>query len=173
MPWGVGSEPGEAPGPGAFEGMRSVIRRVRNKERGAVAVELAIVFPVIAVILFAIIEFGITLVREEQWVSAAREGARLAAVSCSKATSGGCLSGDITSRVWNSAGCADSSCLGPGSPTVYVGGSAVGANWCSSDPSHVGNLVTVKWQQKVHVISIPFFGQINVSPTISSSFRCE
>jgi Flp pilus assembly protein TadG len=144
-----------------------------KKENGAVAVELAIVFPILAVVLFAITEFGITLVHEEQWVSAARDGARYAAVSCGKAATGGCSAGDITTRVANSAGCADTSCLTPGSPATYVGGSAVAANWCSSDPSHVGDLVTVKWQQDVHVISIPFFGNIPVSPTISSSFRCE
>ena len=51
-------------------------------ERGAAAVEFAIVLPILVVILFAIIAFGIALSRTHAYFSAAREASRYAAVHC-------------------------------------------------------------------------------------------
>lgn len=50
-------------------------------QRGASAVEFAIVLPVIALLLFGIIDFGIVINNQNVVRSAAREGARLGAVS--------------------------------------------------------------------------------------------
>lgn len=49
-------------------------------ERGAAAVEFAIVLPVLVMLLFGIIEFGAAYNRSQGLHAAAREGARLAAL---------------------------------------------------------------------------------------------
>src|SRR4029450_9913364 len=61
------------------QGYRSVSRR---DDRGAVAVEFALLVPILVVILFAIIAVGIALFQVVNYTSAAREGARYAAVHC-------------------------------------------------------------------------------------------
>ncbi len=55
-------------------------RRSSRRERGAVILELAIVFPVLAMLLFAMITGGIALNNKQQMTHAVREGARYAAV---------------------------------------------------------------------------------------------
>ena len=51
--------------------------RTGDRERGAVAVEFAFLLPLLVVILFGIIQFGITFNRQQGIHAAAREGARL------------------------------------------------------------------------------------------------
>jgi Flp pilus assembly protein TadG len=52
-----------------------------NDTRGASAVELAIILPVLLVILFGIIEFGIYMYNKQMLTNAAREGARAGIVA--------------------------------------------------------------------------------------------
>jgi Flp pilus assembly protein TadG len=52
----------------------------KKKERGAVAVEMAIVLPLLILILVGIIEFGRVLNVQVSLTQAAREGARYAAI---------------------------------------------------------------------------------------------
>ncbi|MCX2748194.1 pilus assembly protein [Arthrobacter sp. MI7-26] len=54
--------------------------KAKQKERGAVAVELAIVLPLLLLILIGIIEFGRVLNVQVSLTQAAREGARYAAI---------------------------------------------------------------------------------------------
>lgn len=54
--------------------------RSDKKERGAVAVEMAIVLPLLLLILLGIIEFGRALNVQVSLTQAAREGARYAAI---------------------------------------------------------------------------------------------
>lgn len=56
-----------------------------RKERGAVAVEMAIVLPLLLLILLGIIEFGRALNVQVSLTQAAREGARYAAIHYSEA----------------------------------------------------------------------------------------
>jgi hypothetical protein len=69
-------------------------------------------------------------------------------------------------------GCASTTCL-TNTPTLYFGNTAVAANYCTDTANNIGKLVTLKWQQNVHTLSIPFFPNWTVSPTVSGSFRCE
>jgi Flp pilus assembly protein TadG len=135
------------------------IGRKMGREDGAVAVELAIVAPVLILILFAIIEFGIALSRYEVYVGAAREGARYAAVRCQPDSTSGCTSGMIATRVQNAA---VGYSIGPGSPAANL--------TCGS--STVGQPVTVQWQQNI-TISVPFWQIITLTPTVKAVFRCE
>lgn len=53
-----------------------IISMKRLNERGAVAVEFALLLPVVLLILFAIIDFGMMMYGREIVTNAAREGAR-------------------------------------------------------------------------------------------------
>ncbi|TNB70745.1 pilus assembly protein [Arthrobacter sp. BB-1] len=54
--------------------------KTKGKEKGAVAVEMAIVLPLLLLILLGIIEFGRVLNIQVSLTQAAREGARYAAI---------------------------------------------------------------------------------------------
>ena len=56
------------------------IRTTVRGESGAAAVEFALIAPLLFMILFGIVQFGIAWSQKEIFVLAAREGARYAAV---------------------------------------------------------------------------------------------
>ena len=53
------------------------VQKTRRSESGASAVEFALLLPVLMMILFGIIEFGMALYRQAILTNASREGARL------------------------------------------------------------------------------------------------
>jgi Flp pilus assembly protein TadG len=56
------------------------MRRLRNEERGASLVEFALIFPLLILVLFGIMEAGWAFSQSVEVRNAAREGARLAVV---------------------------------------------------------------------------------------------
>lgn len=58
-----------------------MLRRSMKKERGASAVEFALLLPVFLAILFGVIEFGLALWRKQMLTNAVREGARVGIVA--------------------------------------------------------------------------------------------
>lgn len=62
-------------------------RRGRRRERGAAAVEMALVLPILISLVFGIIDFSRIFNAEIQLSQAAREGARLAAIGAPTYTS--------------------------------------------------------------------------------------
>ncbi len=95
-----------------------------HKQKGGAAVEFAIVLPLLAAILFGIIEFSILLYNKQVITNASREGARAGIVSQSPRLS----VGDIQSVVDNY--CATyliTFSAAPASPVTSVGGYAPGA----------------------------------------------
>ena len=93
---------------------------------GSALVEMALLIPLLALMLFAIVEFGIAFQRWQVVSNAAREGARTAAVR-------GCAAAPVTSVVQNYVGVAG---LGAGDVTIGVQPSS----YCNSPP---GTPVTV------------------------------
>lgn len=81
----------------------------RPSERGAVLAEFALIVPVLLMILFGIIQFGITLSRTQAVEAAAREGGRLASLAST-------TEADVVSRVDAALGGA----LGDTTPTVAL-----------------------------------------------------
>ena len=134
------------------------MRRRTDKERGVIAVEFAIVFPLLALIFFGIVQFGIAFSKYEVYTGAAREGARFAAVRCAPLRTNGCLPGDISNKVISAAA------------GYAITGTPTGSIVCSG--STVGQSVTVSWTQSI-AISIPFWKNVTATPTISAVFRCE
>ena len=130
-------------------------RKVR-REDGGVAVEFAILSPLLIVILFATIAFGVALSRLVSYISAAREGARYAAVHCAPDALQ-CTQTMIENRVAASAA---------GNP---IGVPITVSTDCTLTP---GEPVTVSWPQPIP-IEIPFVGDLSVTIDITGSFRCE
>jgi Flp pilus assembly protein TadG len=139
-------------------------------------VEFALILPIVVVILFAILEFGVALTRTLAHVSGAREGARYAAVDCvPEATT--CTNTLIGNRIIASAPAgyqfdfAPGGVVNPALLSVTVAGSS-GPNM-NSCTQNTGKLVTVTWTQSVPV-KIPFLPGIvgwTIHPT--GTFRCE
>jgi Flp pilus assembly protein TadG len=128
-----------------------------RRQDGAVAVEFIIIGPILILILFAIVQFGLIWAALENYVSAAREGARYAAVRCQPDSSSGCTNALIAARVSAASTMAIS-----GSPSANI----------SCTTSTIGQLVTVSWSQNLSY-NIPFFGARTYTKTIQAAFRCE
>ena len=145
-------------------------RRRLGDQSGAAAVEFALIAPILFMLIFGIIQFGIAWSQKEVFVQAAREGARYAAVGCESSTSG-CTSGQVAQRVVDSSvgyQLTDGTQSGAGIVGVQVNGAP--QNGCTTGDT--GALVTVGWSQNF-VITIPFVPNINVNAPIQAVFRCE
>jgi Flp pilus assembly protein TadG len=129
------------------------------EERGVAAVEFALLVPLLVVILFSITSFGIALSRFVAYTSAAREGARYAAVHCQPDATQ-CTIALIQARV---AGAAVGNPIAPGPVTV---------NRDCKTAIPPGQVVTVSWVQSIP-IHIPMLPDLSKTITISGSFRCE
>lgn len=114
-------------------------------QRGATAVEFALVFPLLVMILFGIFQFGIAY---NNWIAlthAAREGARLASV------------GEYTAqRVRDSA---------PSVNITSINTTGIGGN--------IGDPVTVTVRGDVLDIQIPFIGHWPVQLESTATMRLE
>ncbi|HVL89471.1 MAG TPA: TadE family protein [Actinomycetota bacterium] len=77
--------------------MRGIQPSAARGQRGASAVEFAIVLPVIALMLFGIIDFGVVLNNQNTVRAAAREGARLGAVAQFTGGAGCTIVGTVSS----------------------------------------------------------------------------
>jgi Flp pilus assembly protein TadG len=135
----------------------------RRREQGASAVELALLFPVIAILLFGIIEFGIAFLQIQSIRTGVREGGRAAAVGAQVATT-------RQKTIDASVGSIPSGHAG----FVQVSSSAGGL--CT--PQNIGSDVTVTYDT-AHlpgggvVIKIPLLSDMVLHPVIKASFRCE
>jgi Flp pilus assembly protein TadG len=150
-----------------------MVTRGVHKEDGAVAVEFAIVMILLFMILFGVIEFGITLSRYQMYVGAAREGSRYAAVRCKPEAAQDCSSNPslIIQRMKDSMGCgscANSDVFFPGTPTEMVNGTP--GQYCN-DPN-AGKEVAVTWTQHFS-IQIPFVPDLSFNKDVKGVFRCE
>jgi Flp pilus assembly protein TadG len=135
------------------------VRRLRTQppgdERGAAAVGFALIAPLLFMLIFGIINFGIAWSEKEVFVQAAREGARFAAVGCESS----CDLNDVTTRVTDAA-------VG----YQIDGPITVEPNGCSS--TDTSDTVEVSWVQGFQ-INIPFVPPITINAPIEAVFRCE
>jgi len=137
-----------------------VIRHRMSRDEGVAAVEFALILPVLALLLFGILEFGRVWSQYQVFQGAAREGARCAAVKATEFSD--C---EIQPAIDQAAA--------PYDPEVDAdveinGGPA--ADGCTEDDQ--GKDVQVSWVQPLD-INIPFWSDVTVSPTIKAVFRCE
>jgi Flp pilus assembly protein TadG len=132
--------------------MRINRSRLRS-ERGVIAVEFALILPVLLLIVVGTIEFGRVYSQFQVFNGAAREGARCAAVKSTPFSD--CV---VQDRI-NSAAT-------PYKPAANASVSKV----CTD--STVGDPVRVFWTQPFD-LDIPFWGDVTISRTIEATFRCE
>lgn len=150
--------------------MRSSMRDARLRgQGGAAAVEFALIAPLLFMIVFAIIEFGICFLKVQSIRAAVREGGRVAAVGAPVNSTGG-MTGTRETTVGASSGSIPSSRMS----SIQVQSSEGGR--CTS--GNIGDDVTIRYQvpstgEGSIVVTIPFVGDIPVTPVITSSFRCE
>jgi Flp pilus assembly protein TadG len=124
-------------------------KRLRH-ERGAAAVEFAIISSALFMLVFGIIEFGQAYSQYEVFQGAAREGARMAAVRSPEQ--------DVVDRVYQAAK--------PYQPTSRPNQDRV----CDEDT--LGQPVTVSWTQHFKIV-VPFLPAIDKDVVIKGVFRCE
>lgn len=133
--------------------MRRRLVRLGANEDGAGLAEFALVLPLLIIILFGIIEFGIAFNRAQAVEAAAREGARLASISTS-------TQADINGRV--NATLAGIAMQNPVNVTVGPGGCA----------GREGDPVTVT-VSTVHALNVPLVPLPAITLTGQAVFRCE
>ncbi len=132
--------------------------RMRRQD-GASAVEFALIAPVLFIILFGILEFGIAFLQVQSIRTAVREGGRAAAVGAEIPTvqqttvdaSSGSIPDDQMDNVDVNIRCT---------------------------PQQIGEDVTVSYDTAQLpdggvIVRIPFIPEIHMTPIITASFRCE
>lgn len=141
-----------------------VFRRDTARERGAVAVEFALILPLLFLILFGTIEFGRVYSQYQVFQGAAREGGRCAAVAATSSC-------NIQDRINEASGLYT-----PVSPaSVQVGsGAVVAANDANAGctNSTKGQDARVYWSQPL-TLDIPFWSNVTFTTQIEGVFRCE
>ena len=125
-------------------------------QRGAAAVEFAIIGSLLFILIFGIIEFGVAFMQLQTVRGAVREGARASAV--------GATIPQTQQKV------ADAS-------TGIISAEQVVVLPCPGRDTSVDTTVTLDTHQ-LHggngiVVSIPFIPDIHMSPEVSARFRCE
>lgn len=125
-----------------------------SSEQGASLAEFALVLPVLLMILFGIIEFGLVFSRSQAVEAAAREGGRLASLSST-------TTADVSSRVDATLGGITFNSA-PAVSVIPTGGCA------DREGESVTVIVSV-----LHRIAIPFVFDSDVTLTGQAVFRCE
>lgn len=144
--------------------IRQIADRGRNgDQRGAAAVEFAIVLPLLILLVFGIVQFSILYNRKQGLHAAAREGARLASLPQKTVA-------DIQDHVEDALdGSVDTD-----DPTFAVSVSRGGASIGSGSPcaGHAGDTVTVT-ATVAATVDIPLFPVQTGTLTGKGEFRCE
>jgi Flp pilus assembly protein TadG len=122
-------------------------------ERGAVAVEFALLLPVLLLIVVGTIEFGRVYSQFQVFNGAAREGARCAAVQNTPFSE--CVVQDEIDRA--------------ATPYEPAANATVSL---SCTEATIGDPVRVSWPQPFD-LNIPFWGDVTITRTIEATFRCE
>lgn len=132
---------------------------ILRREEGASAVEFALIAPLLFMLVFGIIYFGIAFLRMQTLRSSVREGGRAAAVGAPTVAA-------IQAKVQDAS-------LG----SIPDAGDVVVSRLCDGEES-VGEDVTVSYDTRDLpdggiVVSAPFLPEMHLTPVISASFRCE
>ena len=130
--------------------------RALRGQRGASAVEFALIAPLLFMLIFGIIGFGIGFMQLQTIRGAVREGARISAV--------GATVTQVQQKV------ADAS-------TGMVTAAQVSVTSCPGQNTSVDAIATFDTGQlnggQGIVVTIPLLPDIHLSPVVSAQFRCE
>lgn len=137
--------------------------RGSRREGGASAVELALLFPVLAIFLFGIIEFGVAFLQVQSIRTGVREGGRVAAVGA-----------QVSTTQQRTVAASVGSIPSGQASNVQVQSNQGGR--CT--PQNIGSDVTVIYDTANLpgggvLVRIPLISDIVMRPVIKASFRCE
>ena len=125
-------------------------------QKGAAAVEFAIIAPLLFMIVFAILGFGIAFMQLQTIRGAVREGARISAV------------GATVSQVQQKVSAASTGIVPSGQVTVTP---------CPGRDTNVDTIASFDTGQlnggSGIVVTIPLLPTIHLAPVVSATFRCE
>ena len=126
----------------------------RWRDRGAAAVEFALVVPLLILLIFGAIEFGLDVNARTQVQNAAREGVRVASLTAN---------GDPTSLAQVQAAALNAVSNVTGTKTVTVTCTTPGGSTCTiGAPSNAGNVATV-------VVTINYTGITGMFPALTNT----
>jgi Flp pilus assembly protein TadG len=144
------------------------VRRALRREEGASAVEMALLAPLLFMLVFGIIEFGLAFLQVQSLRTAVREGGRQAAV--------GALVPDTQQATVDASSGAIPQSL---KSQVQVDSTLPGPLKGRCTPNNIGTDVTVTFDsQNLNggdgiVVRIPLLPDIHMTPVITAQFRCE
>ena len=148
--------------------------RSRDRESGQALAEFALCVPVMAVVLFGLIEFGLMLNAQISVVNASRDGARVAALLSGDPTQTSSVNSAVCQAeqpiITNSTGSAN--CQG-GSPTYPAG---CVAPTITSSTNAFGGSTTSSWSVQVKCTYTPFTplgSLLGLLPGSSGSSPCS
>ncbi len=130
--------------------------RALRGQRGASAVEFALIAPVLFMIIFAILGFGIAFMQLQTIRGAVREGARISAV------------GATVAQVQQKVADASTGIVPSGQVTV----TACPGQDTTVDTTATFNTALMNGGKGI-VITIPLLPDIHLTPIVSAQFRCE
>ena len=147
--------------------MQQVMNRVRRDQRGAAAVEFALIAGVLVMLIFGMLQFGLVFFEIQNLRAATREGARIGAV--------GALEQEIRDRVQSASYGAMPANNGALSVTPAVCPEAPGIDDTirveidvnPSNPTLPARL------RDIFTLDIPFMPPISIDTTVFGEFRCE
>jgi Flp pilus assembly protein TadG len=137
-----------------------------HREDGASAVEFALLAPLLFMLLFGIINFGIAFLQVQSIRTAVREGGRAAAT------------GALRTSVQQTTVNASSNSI-PSSQAASVAVNPAGSTTLPPcNPQTIGSDVTVSYDTSKLpaggvIVRIPLMPDIVMKPIITASFRCE
>jgi Flp pilus assembly protein TadG len=164
------------------------IRQRLRREDGAAAVEFALIVGVLAMLIFGMLQFGITFFELQNLRASAREGGRLGAIGATpdairtrveSASNGAIQPGEASLNGFVKVSYSDSGTFSGGESNLtgnttaacHTGGGVTTTDaairvqmMLSNAPSHLQNLFT---------LNIPLLPTITMRPTIDAQFRCE
>jgi Flp pilus assembly protein TadG len=135
-----------------------MLRHIRE-ERGAAAVEFALILPILVLLVFGIVEFSLAFNRQQGLHAAAREGARIASLPSTP-------TGEIEDRVKT----ALNGVIDPSDASITITSDGPSTTQpCDQNP---GGTVIVRVTFD-NTIDVPFLATPSVTLTGRGEFRCE
>lgn len=131
--------------------------------------------PLLTLFLFGIVQFGLAYDKKQSINSAAREGARVAALP--QTTVAGIEEAVRSSFLSLASGTVDTTVHlvlvdDTTTPPSYTSGSPITDGAAKPCSAHEGDIVVVTAEVQ-HVLTIPFFGAPELTLTGEGEFRCE
>jgi Flp pilus assembly protein TadG len=136
-----------------------------HREEGASAVEMALIAPLLFMLVFGIIGFGLAFLQVQSIRTAVREGGRAVAVGAPR------------NVVQQTTVDSSSGAIPDGQQANVIVSVPRGATTCT--PNTIGEDATVSFDtQNLNggtgiVVRIPLLPDIHITPNISAQFRCE